>query len=814
MSNTSAAYVANNETIVCYAPQMVTSKGIWLGDKPLKFSLPVFILQLLLIVATSRLLHFFLKPFRQPRVVSEVLGGFILGPSVLGRSKFGEIVFPLRSVMVLDTMANVGLLYFLFLIGVEMDISIILHIGRKALAIALAGMLFPFIISVSSSFIIHKELTTIERSSYILFLAVALSVTAFPVLVRILAELKLLKMEIGRLAMSAALISDLCGWFILAFAIALSDKETFEWTSIWVLLSSTLFVIFCIFMVQPAVKWLIRQTPEGDTFNEFSICVILSGVMISGFITEAIGIHAVFGAIIYGLVIPNGPLGITLIEKLEDFVTGILLPLFFASTGLKTKISIVVGVYNWALLILVIFLACAGKVVGTLLVALFYKMPLREAVTLGFLMNTKGLIEMIVLNLAKKQNVLDERLFTIMVIAAVAMTGMITPIVTIIYRPARTSVPYKWRAIQSTKPDAELRVLVCIHSPRNVPTIINLLEASHPTKNSPLCIYVLHLVELTGRASAMLIVQGTQESGRPAVRPMQAQSKHVIKSFKNFMQHNSCVSVHPLTAISHYSTMHQDICNMAEDKRVTFIVIPFHKQQMVDGEMASMNPAFRILNQNVLANAPCSVGILVDRGLSGSTDLAVNQLSHHIAVLFFGGPDDREALSYASRMAEHPGNSLCVVRFLPGENSAKLKTEPSLAPTNPKTLKEQTDSRHEKLLDNDLIKDFRIKAKNDESLVYIERLVNNGEETVEALRSVDDIHDLFIVGRGQGIFSHLTAGLTDWSECPELGAIGDLLASSDFSAKVSVLVVQQYTASGVQEEETGVSDSPSQQDKQ
>ncbi|KAK2987200.1 hypothetical protein RJ640_029085 [Escallonia rubra] len=556
MSNTSAAYVANNETIVCYAPQMVTSKGVWLGDNPFKLSLPVFILQLLLIVATSRLLHFFLKPFRQPRVVSEVLGGFILGPSVLGRSKFGEIVFPLRSVMVLDTMANVGLLYFLFLIGVETDISIVQHVGRKALVVALAGMLFPFIISVSSSFIIHKELTTIERSSYILFFVVALSVTAFPVLVRILAELKLLKMKIGRLAMSAALISDLCGWFI------------------------------------------------------------------------------------------------------------------------------------------------------------------------------------------------------------------------------------------------------------------NLLEASHPTKNSPLCIYVLHLIELTDRASAMLIVRGTQESGRPAVSPMQAQSNHVIKSFKNFMQHNSCVSVHPLTAISYYSTMHQDICNMAEDKRVTFIVIPFHKQQMVDGEMASMNPEFRILNQNVLANAPCSVGILVDRGLSGSTDLAANQLSHHIAVLFFGGPDDREALSYASRMAEHPGNSLCVVRFLPGKNSAKLKSEPSLAPTNPKTLKEQTDSRREKLLDNDLIKDFRIKAKNDESLVYIERLVNNGEETVEAVRSVDDIHDLFIVGRGQGIFSHLTAGLTDWSECPELGTIGDLLASSDFSAKVSVLVVQQYTASGVQEEETGIPDSPSQQDKQ
>ena len=194
--------------------------------------------------------------------------------------------------------------------------------------------------------------------------------------------------------------------------------------------------------------------------------------------------------------------------------------------------------------------------------------------------------------------VLDDEAFAIMVVVAVVMTGIITPIVTTIYRPARKFLPYKRRSIQSSKSDAELRVLVCIHTPRNVPTIINLLEASYPTKKSPICVYVLHLVELTGRASAMLIVHNTRKSGRPALNRTQAQSDHIINAFENYEQHAGCVSVQPLTAISPYSTMHEDICSLAEDKRVAFIIIPFHKQQTVDGGMEATNPAFRVVILN------------------------------------------------------------------------------------------------------------------------------------------------------------------------------------------------------------------------
>ncbi|KAI4383530.1 hypothetical protein MLD38_009358 [Melastoma candidum] len=337
--------------------------------------------------------------------------------------------------------------------------------------------------------------------------------------------------------------------------------------------------------------------------------------------------------------------------------------------------------------------------------------------------------------------------------------------------------------------------------------MINLLEASNPTKKSPIGAYVLHLVELTGRASAMLVVHNTRKAGRPAVNRTQAQSDHIINAFENYEQHTSCVTVQPLTAISPYSTMHEDICNLAEDKRAALIIIPFHKQQTVDGGMEATNPAYRLINQNVLANAPCSVGILVDRGLNGLTRMSGNQAPHHIGVFFCGGPDDREALAYGWRMADHPGVNLTVLRFIAGCEAAQAIATTSAHSSDDRVLTVETDKDRNKQLDEEYLNEFRTRNMNNNSVCYMEKKVDNGEETVSAIRSIDSSHDLFIVGRGQGMMSPLTAGLSDWSECPELGPIGDLLASSDFMSTVSVLVIQQYVG-GLHGDGVGTPDSP------
>lgn len=330
----------------------------------------------------------------------------LLGPSVLGRNeKFANAVFPLKSAMVLETMANIGLIYFLFLVGLEMDMSIVKRTGKKAVFIAVGGMVLPFIVGVGSSFILAAEDKNTSKSGYVVYLGIVLSATAFPVLARMLAELKLVSTELGRLALSTSLINDVCAWILLALAIALSEPSTNSMVSVWVVLSNIVFVAFCFLVVRPAVTWLIKRTPEGKPFSEFQICVVLTGVMISAFITDVLGTHSVFGAFVYGLVIPNGPLGAAIIEKLEDFVSGLLLPLFYAISGLKTDVTLISGTSAWSFTVMVIPLAFLGKILGTLIISLLFQIPTRDGVVLGLLMNTKGLIEMIVLNIGREQKV-------------------------------------------------------------------------------------------------------------------------------------------------------------------------------------------------------------------------------------------------------------------------------------------------------------------------------------------------------------------------------------------------------------------------
>lgn len=696
-------------------------------------------------------------------------GGILLGPSALGRNKrYLDSIFPPKSLTVLDTLANFGLLFFLFLVGLELDLKSLRRTGKQALNIAFAGISFPFALGVGTSFVLRKTISKgADEGPFLVFMGVALSITAFPVLARILAELKLLTTDVGRTAMSAAAVNDVAAWILLALAIALSGSGNSPLVSLWVFLCGFGFVLCCSLVAPRIFRWVVQRCPEGKPVDEIYICATLASVLAAGFVTDAIGIHALFGAFVMGILVPKeGPFASALVEKVEDLVSGLLLPLYFVSSGLKTDVATIRGLQSWGLLALVIFTACLGKIAGTVGVSLFCRMPFREALALGFLMNSKGLVELIVLNIGKERKVLNDQTFAIMVLMALFTTFVTTPLVVAVYKPAKraSKAEYKQRTIDRKNPNAELRMLVCFHSTNNIPTMINLIEASRGTgKSEGLCIYAMHLMELSERSSAISMVHKARKNGLPFWnKVLPSGSNQITVAFEAFGQ-LSRVSIRPMTAISAMSTIHEDICASAERKRAAIIILPFHKHQRFDGTWETARSEYGLVNRKVLEHASCSVGILVDRGLGGTTQVSSSNVSSIITVLFFGGCDDREALSYAARMAEHPGISLVAIRFL-------FHLPPNIS-------------------DESFVAEFKQKTSHNSTVKFEDRVIESVAEAIEIIHECGHCN-LFVVGRAPE--GEHVAGLSPMMEFPELGPVGSLVTSPDFPTSASVLVVQQY----------------------
>jgi Kef-type K+ transport system membrane component KefB len=314
-----------------------------------------------------------------------------------------KAIFPKSSLTLIDTVATLGLLFFLFMVGLELDLGEIRRSGRTALVVAVSGIALPFLGGLGVANLVRESLSLDTRlGPLVVFMGVPLSITAFPVLVRIMAERRLLGTSLGKVVVPAAAINDVCAWILLAVGVALSGPATGPATPAYVLLAGLAFVIFMLVVTRRFMEWVARRASAHEEVGEIYVCVAMVGVLLSGFATDAIGIHPLFGAFVFGLVVPkDGPFARSLTSKIEDFVTVLMLPLFFASSGLKTNLSSLSGLRSLGFLVLLVLIAGLGKISATVAVALSIRMPANEALAFGFLMSTKGLVELIVLNIGK-----------------------------------------------------------------------------------------------------------------------------------------------------------------------------------------------------------------------------------------------------------------------------------------------------------------------------------------------------------------------------------------------------------------------------
>ncbi|CAK7355054.1 unnamed protein product [Dovyalis caffra] len=793
--NESVTYNTKDGLEACYYVNQ-TGGNYFQSTSALTTSLPLFVLQLSVVLFTTRLLLLVLKPLRQPSIVALIIAGVLLGPTGLGNASFSEHVLPFQAIKVLETFANLALVYYMFLVGLEMDLNLIVNSGSEATWIAISGILIPFGFGVVSFYLLllfgstAKEISSFKVS---IFWAITLTATNFPDVTQVLTDLKLLRTDMGRLALSTAVSSDFFTWVLLVVAMSLLNSHPY-----YALPSIIFFVLFCVFVIRPAISRLARHAIKGDDFTEQHIWFILGWIVFFGFITDAFGLHSMVGSFMLGVIMPRRDLiKLKLMERLDDFVTGIMMPLFFLTSGTRTNAGFMLKETPWYVILLILFLSFGAKILSTLLIFMLHNKPLEDGFALGVIMNTKGVLSIIILNAGRNIEVLNNQTFTLMVFSVLAMTCLVEPIISSTYKPRKNLLKYKHRTIESVlATGAEFKILACVHSNRDTPGMISLLEASNASQEFPIYVIAVHLVELTGRAMAMLIVHDQCKTSKSKPIRAKSESDQIIDAFVSYEKRNRAVSVQTITAVSPYENMHEDICSLALDKRASLIIIPFQTILAADGQIEDAKSTFPATNQYVLENAPCSVGLLVDRGLSSITqiDFARNSTSSkglRIAMIFIGGPDDREALAYAWRMAGHPGVNLTVLRFLPGRKVAQSDSE-NRSSHDDGIFDSLTFEEREKRLDEEYTYEFMFKTLDVESITYTEKVVNNGDETLAEIRRHDADFDLYIVGRGEKTRSELISGLSDWNSCQELGTMGDTLASSNFASHASILVVQQH----------------------
>lgn len=361
--------------------------------------------------------------FGQPPVIGEVIAGIALGPSILG--SYSNVLYPLEARPLLKMLSTFGLVTFMFLVGLELNLK---HLDRSrhrvAGGVAFCGTVIPFGLGVALAFALYPLHDQVDFLPFALFVGAAMSITAFPVLARILIERDLYSKPLGVVTMACAAGDDVLTWATLALVIAIVSSSS-HWDLPYIVAAALSFGFVMIKVVKPRIGRF-AEIP----LTSLVLSVVVVGFLISAFVTSTIGVHEIFGAFLAGAIFPRGRLAALVAGKLGT-VALILLPVFFVSTGLNVDVSAVgiAGIWQFALILLV---ACAGKLIGGIVGARSQGLAMRESVALGVLMNTRGLTELIVLNIGLALGVLDNVLFTLLVLMAVVTTVATGPLLNIV----------------------------------------------------------------------------------------------------------------------------------------------------------------------------------------------------------------------------------------------------------------------------------------------------------------------------------------------------------------------------------------------
>lgn len=405
--------------------------------------LNTILIQLIVILAAARFVGWVFGKMGQPSVVGEMTAGLMLGPSFFGAwsPQLYELCFPPDSFVTLNTLSRLGVWLFVFLVGVELDLSALRKVGKLAFVVSQASIVTPLILGSLFALLLYPEFSSedVSAPAFALFIGAAMSITAFPVLARILKERGLTNSRLGVIAIASAAVNDVTAWCILAVTMILIHPELSGALLWWNMGALVLYTAFMLLAVRPLLaRWVRSYGRLGDGL--FAVLIIF--LFVSCFTTRMLGVHALFGAFLFGVALPKDDWVVQgLHKRLEPMVAYVLLPLFFAFSGLRTDIGLIQGPRMWAIAAGVIGVAVAGKFIGSTVPARLMGQPWRESMAIGALMNTRGLMELVILNIGLELDILSDSLFSMMVIMALVTTYMTVPVLNwVMPRPRQQAV--------------------------------------------------------------------------------------------------------------------------------------------------------------------------------------------------------------------------------------------------------------------------------------------------------------------------------------------------------------------------------------
>jgi Kef-type K+ transport system membrane component KefB len=429
----------NSATLEDKAKPVVIDSNATVVDQLLnnvKYPLSILLLQVIIILFASRLFGMIFKKLGQQTVIGEIVAGVFLGPSIFGWL-FPEtfaLIFPHNSFLSLQFLSQIGLAFFMFVIGMELDLSKIKSKTQDAVIISQVSIIFPFFLGTCVSYYIFQELAPkgVSFLSFALFMGISMSITAFPVLARIIKERGLTKTPLGVLAITCAAADDVTAWCLLAAAIAIVKAGSIT-SSLFTIGLAIAYIIVMLYIIKPWLQKISDRRMKEEKIDKTVIGISFFLLLLSAYFTEIIGIHALFGAFIAGVVVPNNiRFKEILTNKIEDVSTILLLPIFFAFTGLRTQIGLLNEGHLWVFCALIIGVAIAGKLAGSAFTARIIGRSWKDSLSIGALMNTRGLMELIVLNIGYDLGVFGPELFSIMVIMALFTTFMTGPLLDLV----------------------------------------------------------------------------------------------------------------------------------------------------------------------------------------------------------------------------------------------------------------------------------------------------------------------------------------------------------------------------------------------